>query len=80
MPMLEKELNIFEEKKAQLRVEYPQGGFVIICGEEILGVWSSRQDAIRAGVEKYGNISFLVKNISDAGQAINSFSRNLIFS
>jgi hypothetical protein len=79
MSMLEEELKLFEEKKAQLKEEYPNGGYVIIKGSEILGVWNTRQDAIKTGVEKFGNTPFLVKNIDDTDKAINTFSRNLAF-
>lgn len=77
--MLEKELEIFEDKKFQLKNENPNGGFVVIKGDEILGVWNDRQDAIKAGVEKYGNVTFLVKNIDDSHKTINTFSRDLVF-
>jgi hypothetical protein len=77
--MLEKELKQYEHIKAKLREENPQGGFVVIKDEEILGVWNDRQDAIRAGLEKYGNVTFLVKNIQDSDKTVNTFSRNIIF-
>jgi hypothetical protein len=77
--MLEEELNLFEEKKAQLKEENPSGGYVVIKGTELLGVWNDRLDAIKMGIEKYGNTSFLVKNIDDTDKAINTFSRNLVF-
>jgi hypothetical protein len=78
--MLEKELKIFEENKEHLKKENPSGGFVVIKDEEILGVWRNRQDALKSGIEKYGNVTFLVKSISDLGNKINTFSRDMIFS
>jgi hypothetical protein len=76
--MLDKELETFRKVKAGLSEKYPSGGYVVINGEEILGVWSSRMDALQAGLEKYGDVSFLVKNIS-ADEVVVNFSRNLIF-
>lgn len=75
--MLEKELEIFNKKKSELKSQHSEG-YVVIKGEDILGVWKDRRDALRAGIEAYGNISFLVKNITDEYNVIN-FSRNLKF-
>lgn len=74
--MLEKELEIFKSENAKLKAENPNGGFVVIKDSEILGVWSSRIDALKQGIEKYGDVPFLVKNINETGPVIN-FSRNL---
>ena len=76
--MLEQELKVFLDNKAKLRNENHGEGFVVIKGEEILGVWSNRQDALKAGYEKYGNVAFLVKDINESNQVAN-FSRDLIF-
>ena len=76
--MLEIELKTYYEKKAVLQAKYPDGGFVVIKGEEILGVWQTRVDALRAGIEKYGNVSFLVKDIMESN-IVAYFSRNLKF-
>jgi len=61
-----------------LQSENPGGGFVVINGTEISGVWQSRTDAIKAGIEKYGNVSFLVKDINESPTRFN-FSRNIAF-
>lgn len=76
--MLEKELEVFNTINAELQSQYPNGGFVVIKDENVLGVWSSRIDALKAGIEKYGNVEFLVKNIFDSDAVIN-FSKNLMF-
>ncbi|MBL7129217.1 MAG: hypothetical protein ISS16_09585 [Ignavibacteria bacterium] len=76
--MLEQEIKIFENNKAKLKEDYPSGGFVVIKDKEILGVWNDRQDALKAGIEKYGNVSFLVKDILENDNVIN-FSRDLKF-
>ncbi|HEY9123258.1 MAG TPA: hypothetical protein PK252_02685 [Bacteroidales bacterium] len=75
--MFEKELEIFKKIKADLLSQY-SGGFVVIKGDEVLGVWQSRLDALKSGIDKYGDVPFLVKNINESDIVIN-FSRNLIF-
>lgn len=78
--MLEKELDYFKKNLNQLRGDNPQGGFVVIKDETILGVWQSRQDAIKEAVEKWGNSLFLVKDLNEEfGMGIN-YTRNLNFS
>lgn len=76
--MLEKELEFYQQMRGKLQGDYPNGGFVVIKDTEILGVWDTRPDALRAGIEKYGNVSFLVKDINESDVVIN-FSRNLSF-
>ena len=76
--MLEKELKIFKEIQGTLKEDHPNGGFVVIKDEEVLGVWNDRVDALRQGIEKYGDIQFLVKNIMDDNIVVN-FSRHFQF-
>lgn len=76
--MLEQELEKFRQIQGTLKQEHPNGGFVVIKGDEILGVWNDRIDALRQGLEKYGDVQFLVKNIMDDNTVIN-FSRPLQF-
>jgi hypothetical protein len=73
--MLEKELETYSKEKASLQLQYPDGGYVVINGDEVLGVWQTRGDALRAGIEKYGNVQFLVKDIMERNIAAN-FSRD----
>ena len=76
--MFEKELIIYNQQKTALLASNPTGGFVVIKGDEVLGVWQTRIDALKAGIEKYGNVVFLIKNITENDTTIN-FSRNLTF-
>ncbi|HOW39510.1 MAG TPA: hypothetical protein PL123_03130 [Bacteroidales bacterium] len=80
--MFEAELNKFREIQERLKNEYPEGGFVVIKDDEVLGVWLSRHDALREGIARFGNIPFLVKdireNLDDISNVIN-FSRDIQF-
>lgn len=64
MNLLETEIKVYLENLPKFRDQHPGGGFVVIKGEEILGIWNDRMDAIRAGLKAYGNVSFLVKSIT----------------
>lgn len=76
--MFENEINIYHNKKLELQSLNPAGGFVVIKDQSVLGVWDSRSDALKAGYETYGNVSFLVKDINESDMVTN-FSRNLTF-
>ncbi|MHC5540918.1 hypothetical protein ACYOEI_22065 [Singulisphaera rosea] len=53
-----------------------EGRFVVIKGDEILGMWDSYQDALEAGYHKYGLEPFLVKKIQQS-EPVNHFSREV---
>jgi len=73
--MLEQEMKYFKSIQDELKAKNPEGGFAVISGEDLLGVWLNRQDALKEGVEEYGIKAFLVKNIDDDV----NHTRNLIF-
>jgi hypothetical protein len=78
--MLEQELDYYKKHLNELRANNPQGGFVVIKEESLLGIWFSRQDAIRAGVEKLGTDTiFLVKDINEPMDHKINYSRNIKF-
>ena len=65
---LEAELEVFERLQPELRRENPEGGFVVINGDEVLGVWRDWADASFEGMKKYGDVSFLVRDINNTGE------------
>ena len=60
--VLEKELRFFEAHKKEWLQHY-KGHFALIKDEQLLGTFTSFQEAFDAGVEKVGNVPFLVKQI-----------------
>lgn len=77
--MLEKELAYFKKTQNELRTKNPGGGFAVIKDEVLLGIWLDRTDALKAGVEKWGAVPFLVKEINDDLNQVINFSRDLKF-
>ena len=59
---LEKEIETY--KKNLPRWKDSEGKFVLIHGEEIGGIFTSYEDAIQEGYEKYKLEHFLVKQIN----------------
>lgn len=73
--MFEKELEAFKKEQPAAKQNNTGGGFMVVYGDEILGVYNDRLDALKAGLEKYGNVAFLVKDINERlDDAINSIS------
>ncbi|MEK6846427.1 MAG: hypothetical protein AABY26_06725 [Nanoarchaeota archaeon] len=74
--LLRLELETYESKRAEL-IKESLGKFILIRGKEIIGTYDSQQDALKAGVEKFGNTPFLVKKIELIEHSQN-FTSNLI--
>lgn len=80
--MFEQELAVFREIQGKLLSDCPSGGYVVIKGTEVLGTWNDRQDALKEGIAKYGNVPFLVRDIRESLDDINNvinFSRDIQF-
>jgi len=65
---LEKELETFRSRLPELKGEN-EGKFVLIHGDEVAGFFTSYDDAIKAGYERFGLEPFLVKKILAIEQA-----------
>ena len=59
---LQREYETYKAHKEELLAKH-EGQFVLIKGSEIIEMFSSYEDALKAGLKKYGNVSFLVKQI-----------------
>lgn len=64
---LEKELAVYQSKLPELKAD--EGKFVLIHGEEVVDIFSSYEDAIKAGYSQFGLEPFLVKQIHALEQA-----------
>ena len=73
---LEEELQTYEDHKADL-LSKARGKFALIKGEEICDVFDTRNDAVRQGYERFGNVPFLVKEILDV-EIPQNFTSNLL--
>ena len=69
-------MKIYEENKAKL-IKEANGKFVLIKGKEIVNIFDTQMDAIKVGIDKFGNDPFLVKKIEEVDQKQN-FTSNLI--
>lgn len=69
-------MKTFEAHRAEL-LGRARGKFVLIKDDDVLDVFSSMDDALKVGYEKYGGESFLVKRIEDAEVPLNFTSFRL---
>lgn len=73
---LMEELETFEKNKENL-VRQSEGKYVLIKGKEIVNCFDTENDAIKVGLDRFGNVPFLVKKIERIEQTHN-FTSNLI--
>lgn len=61
--MFEEELTYYNDHKDELLKHY-EGQFVIIKGGKFGGAYSSDIEAYKAGLQKFGNVPFLIKQVT----------------
>jgi hypothetical protein len=66
---LERELETYLNRLPELKADH-EGRFVLIQGDQVVDVFSSYDDALKAGYEKFGLNPFLVKKIQAVEQAL----------
>jgi hypothetical protein len=71
---LERELSTYDSSLMDLLAS--EGKYILISGDNVNGVFDSYDDALKAGYEKFGLATFLVKQIARA-EPIHYFSRDL---
>ena len=59
---LERELAFYESIKEQL-LQHHEGKYVLIVGDNQLGVFDNPEQAYALGVERVGNIPMLIKQV-----------------
>ncbi|HEX7185621.1 MAG TPA: hypothetical protein VF756_27600 [Thermoanaerobaculia bacterium] len=64
---LEKELAVYQSKLPEWKAE--EGKFVLIHGEDVVDLFTSYEDALKAGYSQFGLEPFLVKQIHALEQA-----------
>ena len=61
--ILEKESKYFDKHKDDL-VEMYEGQYVLIKGSKLIGSFTTKLDAYKAGIESFGNQPFLIKLVT----------------
>ena len=74
--LLSEELETYEKNKIRLLKE-SFGKFVLIKDKEIIDVFDTQADAIKFGIEKFGNVPFFVRKIEEV-ESRQNFTSHLI--
>jgi len=74
--ILKKELLTYEAQKNEL-IGKSKGKFALVKEDHVLDVFDTKNDAIRQGYERLGNVPFLVKQIVEVDIPQN-FTSNLL--
>ncbi|HET9211704.1 MAG TPA: hypothetical protein VFR03_14955 [Thermoanaerobaculia bacterium] len=65
---LEREMETYRKRLPELKGEN-EGRFVLIQGDKVVDIFTSYEDALKVGYEKFGLNPFLVKKIEAVEQA-----------
>ena len=71
---LEREFQTFEARKSEL-VKDHAGKFVLIKNDDIIGIFDDELEAIKQGADRFGQVPFLVNEITDANFEIHFVPR-----
>lgn len=63
-PTLKSEIEFFESQKESLLKTHP-GQYALVVGRKPVGVYTTEEEAYRAGLKEVGNKPFLIRQIRD---------------
>lgn len=68
--VLEQELSTYADRKCTLLLN-AEGKYVLICGDDVAGTFDTDHDAMAEGYRRFGNVPFLVKQVTKVERPIN---------
>jgi hypothetical protein len=68
-PVLENERKSFGANRKQWLALYA-GKFILVKGEELIGVFDKPEDALAEGARRFGSDSFLVRQVKEADELV----------
>ena len=66
--MLEKEREVFEQKREQLLTDH-FGKFVLIKEDDLIGVFNTIEEAVTEGARRFGLEPFLVRQVEKTAES-----------
>jgi len=66
---LEKESKYFEEHKEELLKHY-EGQFVLIKDDQLVGAFTTEEEAYQTGLKKFGNQPFFIKKVAKEEEVV----------
>jgi hypothetical protein len=74
--ILSTEIQTYEQQRDNL-LGTSEGKFVLIRGNQVVGIFDSKMDAIAAGYQQFGNVPFLAKQVVKVETPHNFISNRL---
>lgn len=74
--LLKNELNAYSKQKNEL-IGKSKGKFALVKDSKVVDIFDTKNDAIRQGYERFGNVPFLVKQILEV-ETPQNFTSNLL--
>jgi hypothetical protein len=66
---LETEVEFYNSQKNDW-LEHYEGKFALIKGKKLLGTYTTWEEAFDAGVQKLGNVPFLIKQVQEKDEVV----------
>lgn len=60
--VLDRELQTFDRERDRLLAS-AEGKYVLVRGDEVVGVYDTKMDAVTEGYRRFGNVPFLAKQL-----------------
>ena len=76
--ILEKEYRIYTDHLNQF-LSHHRNQYVLIKDQEVVGFYHSYEDALKSGLEKFGNVPFFLKRVREAEEEVNFFRHHQSF-
>ncbi|OHE63862.1 MAG: hypothetical protein A2001_01490 [Treponema sp. GWC1_61_84] len=70
--MLEREYSFFDDHREELLTKY-RNKFIVIIGEEVVGIFESLAEAYTSSISKYTGGTFLIQEVLPFEQSIQRF-------
>ncbi len=64
MTELDTELEFFNKNKDEY-LKYYRDKYALIKGEELINTFTTEEEAYNEGIDRFGNVPFLIKQITD---------------
>ncbi|MBY0528217.1 MAG: hypothetical protein K2R98_32780 [Gemmataceae bacterium] len=71
---LRREWNTYLHEAGRLLAEGHAGRYVLVKGEELLGIWDTESEAMRTGYEQFLGQAFLVHQVQERERVLRSVS------
>lgn len=77
-PILEKEYKCYLDHLGQF-LPHHCNQYVLIKDQEVVGFYPSYEEALKSGLEKFGNVPFFLRMVREAEEEVHFFRQSVSF-